>query len=269
MTAISKLEAKAIAVELEAAEKSGVQIGHLSKRFPKMTMDDGYAVQTAWMELKKKAGHKVIGHKIGLTSRAMQRAAGITEPDYGVLMDYMQRWSGDRIETESFIVPRIETELAFRLKSDLEGPNCNYLDVLSATEWVVPALELIDARIEIFDEKTGDKRKVLDTISDNAANGAIIMGGNPVRPDTVDLTRVAATIHRNEVIEDSGVAAAVLGHPATGVAWLANKLSKHGEKLKAGQIVLGGSFTAPIAARKGDSFYADYGPLGVIALTFV
>lgn len=268
MTDFTKSDARALAAELENAEKTGKQITQISKRFPNMTMDDGYAVQSAWMEIKRKAGHKVIGHKIGLTSRAMQRSAGITEPDFGVLLDYMLHWSGDKIDTSKFIVPRIETELAFRLNADLEGPNCNYMDVLSATEWVVPALELIDARVEIHDSETGEKRKVFDTISDNAANGAIIIGGNPVKPESMDLARVCATIHRNESIEDSGVAAAVLGHPAKGVAWLANKLSRHGEKLKAGQIVLGGSFTAPIAASSGDSFYADYGALGVIAIKF-
>jgi 2-oxo-hept-3-ene-1,7-dioate hydratase len=265
---VSASDARIIAVQLEQAEQTQTQIEHVSKRYPDMTIDDSYAIQNAWMDIKHQKGHSVIGHKIGLTSRAMQRASGITEPDHGVLLDYMLRWSGERIQTSNYIVPRLETELAFRLKADLEGPNCSYLDVMSAIEWVVPALELIDARIEIMDRETGHKRKVLDTIADNAANGAIILGGNPVRPTDIDMSRVGATIHRNEVIEESGVAAAVLGHPAKGVAWLANKVARHGQKLQAGEIVLGGSFTAPIAASAGDSFYANYGELGVIALQF-
>jgi 2-oxo-hept-3-ene-1,7-dioate hydratase len=167
-----------------------------------------------------------------------------------------------------FIVPRLETELAFKLKSALKGPDCSLTDVLSATEWVIPALELIDARIEIKDKESGERRKVLDTISDNAANAAVILGGTPVRPDALDLTRVSATLSRNEVIEDSGVAAAVLGHPARGVAWLANKIAAHGEQLEAGALVLSGSFTSPVAARPGDTFYANYGELGVITIGF-
>jgi 2-oxo-hept-3-ene-1,7-dioate hydratase len=165
-------------------------------------------------------------------------------------------------------VPRIETELAFQLNAPLKGPDCSLFDVLSATEWIIPSLELIDARVEIEDSESGKRRKVFDTISDNAANAAIILGGTPVRPEDVDLTRIAATLSRNEIIEDSGVAAAVLTHPGHGVAWLANKIADYGEQLEAGSIVLSGSFTSPIAARSGDTFYANYGELGVVTIGF-
>tara|TARA_B100001059_G_C17815071_1_gene574678 strand:+ start:1716 stop:2522 length:807 start_codon:yes stop_codon:yes gene_type:complete len=264
----SKQEVLAIVAELEQAEETRNPIPHISKRFPDMNVAEAYAIQSAWVALKRKKGRRRIGWKIGLTSRAMQRAAGITEPDYGQLLDNMLFWSGSRLNASDFIIPRIETELAFQLKSPLKGPDCSLLDVLAATDWVIPSLELIDARVQIEDPVTGEKRKVLDTISDNAANAAIILGGTPVRPSDVDLARVSATLSRNEVVEDSGVAAAVLGHPAQGVAWLANKISHHDEQLEAGSLVLGGSFTSAILARAGDTFYADYGDLGIITVGF-
>jgi len=267
MTQIDPKRVIEIANALETSEQTRKQIDHVSAEFPDMTIEDAYAIQRAWMDIKLKSGRKPIGRKIGLTSRAMQRASGITEPDYGLLLDNMLIWSGEKIDTDRFIIPRIETEIAFKLKHDLEGPNCTHLDVMSATEWVIPALELIDARIKILNE-AGQKRKVMDTISDNAANGAIILGGEAVRPEKIDLARVSATLNRNETIEESGVAAAVLGHPAIGVAWLANKLAAYGEKLHAGEIVLGGSFTAPVPAVRGDTFYANYGELGVISVYF-
>ena len=266
--AILEEDATMIAGQLEEAEQTKKPIQHISKRYPEMTVSDAYSIQRAWVNLKLKSGRRRIGWKIGLTSRAMQRSAGISEPDYGQLLDNMLLWSGSRINARDFIVPRIETELAFQLKSELKGPNCSLFDVLSATEWVTPCLELIDARVEIQDSESGERRKVLDTISDNAANAAIILGGTPVRPGEVDLTRVAATLNRNEVIEDSGVAEAVLTHPGHGVAWLANKIADYGEQLDAGSIVLSGSFTSPIEARPGDTFYANYGKLGVITIGF-
>jgi 2-oxo-hept-3-ene-1,7-dioate hydratase len=163
----------------------------------------------------------------------------------------------------------VEVELAFILGKPLRGPDVTLFDVLQATDYVTPALEIIDSRIEQFDRVTQAPRKVFDTISDNAANAGIVLGGRPVRPDAVDLRWVGALLHKNAVIEESGVAAAVLNHPAAGVAWLANKLAPWGEHLAAGEVVLAGSFTRPVAAAAGDSFHADYGPLGSIALRFV
>jgi 2-oxo-hept-3-ene-1,7-dioate hydratase len=233
-----------------------------------MAIEDAYAVQRAWVAKKIADGRKPIGHKIGLTSRAMQRSSNITEPDYGTLLDDMLFPDGQDIPIERFIVPRVEVELAFILKDRLEGPNCTIFDVLSATDYIVPAIEIIDARIQQVDPATGVTRKVFDTISDNAANAGIVLGGRPVKPMDVDLRWVSALLYRNGVIEDSGVAAAVLNHPANGPAWLANKLAPYGETLEAGEIILGGSFTAPVPARAGDSFHVDYGPLGSISVRF-
>ncbi|GLV26895.1 2-oxo-hept-4-ene-1,7-dioate hydratase [Sphingobium sp. Cam5-1] len=257
-----------LADQLDVAEKSRTQVSQFSLAHPDMTIEDAYAVQRAWVARKIADGRRPIGHKIGLTSRAMQRSSNISEPDFGLLLDDMLFPDGQDIPIERFIVPRVEVELAFILKSRLTGPRCTIFDVLSATDYIVPALEIIDARIEQVDKASGVTRKVFDTISDNAANAGIVLGGRPIRPMDVDLRWVSALLYRNGVIEDSGVAAAVLNHPANGPAWLANKLAPYGEYLEAGEIILGGSFTAPVPARAGDSFHVDYGPMGAISVRF-
>ena len=253
---------------LQQAEKSRTQIRHFSREFPGMTIDDGYAIQRAWVDMKLAEGRVLKGHKIGLTSRAMQQSSQIDEPDYGALLDDMFFRDGSDIPFEHFIVPRVEVELAFILGKPLTGPGCTLFDVLQATDYVTPAVEIIDARIEQVDRETKVMRKVFDTISDNAANAGIVLGGRPVRPMDVDLRWVSALCTRNGVIEESGVAAAVLNHPANGVAWLANKLAPHGISLLPGQVILGGSFTRPTNAVRGDTFHIDYGPLGAIAFRF-
>ncbi|EDW1732800.1 2-oxo-hepta-3-ene-1,7-dioic acid hydratase [Salmonella enterica subsp. enterica] len=258
-----------IAQRLNQAEKNREQIRAISLDHPDITIEDAYAVQRQWVEMKINEGRKLVGHKIGLTSRAMQISSQITEPDYGALLDDMLFGEGCEIPTDRFIVPRIEVELAFILAKPLRGPNCTIFDVYNATDYVIPALELIDARCHNVDPETGQPRKVFDTISDNAANAGVIMGGRPIKPDALDLRWISALLYRNGVIEESGVAAAVLNHPANGVAWLSNKLAPYDVQLKAGQIILGGSFTRPVPARKGDSFHVDYGPMGTISCHFV
>ncbi len=260
---------RSLAEQLEAAEQSRQQIGQFSKLHPLMTIADSYAIQREWMKLKLAGGRRMIGHKIGLTSRAMQLASQITEPDFGLLLDDMLLRDGSEIEAARFIVPRFEVEFAFILARPLKGPGVSLFDVLNATDYVVPALELIDARIEQFDSETKAPRKVLDTISDNAANAAIVLGGRPSRVDAVDWRWAGALLFKNGVIEESGLGAAVLNHPGNGVAWLANKLAEHDEGLAAGEIVLGGSFTRPVPCAAGDVFHADYGPLGSISVRFV
>jgi 2-oxo-hept-3-ene-1,7-dioate hydratase len=257
------------AARLDAAERSREQVRQFSLDYPGITIEDAYAIQRAWVDLKLKDGRNLVGHKIGLTSRAMQVSSNITEPDYGALLDDMLFEEGSDIPFERFIVPRVEVELAFILGKPLRGPNVTVFDVLDATEWVVPALEIIDARIQQIDPDSKVTRKVFDTISDNAANGGVVMGGRPVRPTEIDLRRVPAILYRNGVIEESGVSAAVLNHPAKGVAWLANKLAPYDVTLQPGQIILSGSFTRPVAANPGDTFHVDYDMLGSIACRFV
>lgn len=258
-----------LARSLDEAEKNREPVGIFSLAHPDITIDDAYAIQREWMRVKCENGRTVVGHKIGLTSKAMQDAVGINEPDYGVLLDDMVEHDGAAIDTSRFRQPRIEVELAFILDKPLAGPGCTLFDVLDATRYVVPALEILDARMHRIDPATKAGRKVMDTISDNAANAALVLGARPFRVHDVDLRWIAALLYCNGQISETGVAAGVLGHPALGVAWLANRLAPFGESLAAGEIVLAGSFTRPIEVRAGDVIHADYGPCGSISCRFV
>ncbi len=257
------------AQRLHAAEKTRKQVRQISLDHPEITIPDAYAIQKAWIGLKLAEGQKIVGHKIGLTSRAMQQSSQINEPDFGTLLDEMVYKDAADIPCERFIDPMIEVELAFILKQRLEGDQVTIFDVLSATDYVIPALEIIDARCHRIDPESKRPRKVMDTISDNAANVGIVLGGRPIRPMDVDLRWVSALLYRNGVIEETGVAAGVLNHPANGIAWLAKKFAPHGMALEAGQIILAGSFTRPVKIAAGDTFHVDYGPLGNISCRFV
>jgi 2-oxo-hept-3-ene-1,7-dioate hydratase len=229
---LSEADRNKAADTLIAAEKERKQAVQLSKTWPGITMEDAYAISTEVANRKIAAGAKLIGHKVGLTSKAMQRSSQIDEPDYGYL------------------------------RKPLKGPGVGLTDVLRATEYVVPALEIVDARLQ-------DPRKIFDTVSDNGAAAGIVVGGRAVGPMDIDLRWVGGIMYRNAEIEETGVAAGVLGHPALGVAWLANKLGQHGVALEPGHLVLAGSFTRVVHARKGDTLHADFGQLGGIALQFV
>ena len=257
-----------LAHKLYQARKSRTQLRHFSRDHPHMTIEDGYAIQREWVKLELADGHSIRGRKIGLTSRAMQQASQITEPDYAPLMDDMFFASGSDIPTERFIAPRVEVELAFVLNEPLRGPGVTLEHVLQATAYVTPALEIIDARIEQFDRDTKAPRKVFDTIADFAANAGVVPGGRQARPDDLDLRWVGAMLYKNTVIEETGLAAGVLNHPATGVAWLANKIARYDEELRAGDFILSGSFTRPTTAERGDVLHADFGSLGTISVRF-
>jgi 2-oxo-hept-3-ene-1,7-dioate hydratase len=233
-----------------------------------MTIEDAYAVQRELVALKVADGRIVKGRKIGLTSKVMQRAVLIDEPDYGALFDDMFVEDGGCVPVGRFIRPRVEVELAFVLGESLHGPGVTLFDVLRATEFVTPALEILDARVQMSDPETGHLRTIVDTIADNAADAGLVLGGRVVRPLDIDLRWVAALLLRNGTIEESGVAAAVLNHPGNGVAWLANRLAPHGVSLEVGEVILSGSFTKPVFAEPGDTFVADYGPLGTVAVSF-
>jgi 2-oxo-hept-3-ene-1,7-dioate hydratase len=258
-----------IARAYDAAERTRQRTRPPSVQYPGFSVEDAYAVQRRWVEIKVARGNAIKGHKIGLTSRAMQRQANITEPDYGALLEDMFYADGAEIPVSRFIQPRLECELGFVIGRRLKGPGCTIFDVLSATDYIVPAAEIVDGRTHRVDPDTGKPRSVLDSIADNAGNAALIVGGRPIRPMEVDLRWVGVLCHRNNVIEESGVAAAVLNHPANGVAWLANKLAPFDIALEPGQFVLGGSFTSTVEARAGDVFHVDYGPLGSISSRFV
>ena len=247
---------------LMAAAREHKQAAQLSKTWPDITIEDAYAISTEVARRRIAAGARLIGHKVGLTSKAMQRSSQIDEPDYGHLLDDMMIADGARIPHENYCRPRVEIELAFVLGKPLKGPGVTLPDVLRATEYVVPAIEVVDARVQ-------DPRKIFDTVADNGAAAGIVIGGRPVRPMDVDLRWVAGIMYCNSEIEETGVAAGVLGHPALGVAWLANKLGSHGVTLEPGHLVLAGSFTRVVFAKKGDTLHADFGALGGVAVQFV
>ncbi|WP_087005742.1 2-oxo-hept-4-ene-1,7-dioate hydratase [Gulosibacter sp. 10] len=254
---------EAIAAELAEAERTHELIPRITERYPDATIEDSYAIQGKWRDREIAAGRRLVGRKIGLTSKAMQAATGITEPDYGVMFDDTVYENGSVIDFDQFTNVRIEVELAFVLNKPLEGPDCNLFDVLRATEYVTPALEILNSHIRM------EGRTIVDTISDNAAYGGMVLGGNPTRPEDIDLRWVSALLYRNETIEETGVAAGVLNHPGTGVAWLANKFHQHGARLEAGEIILAGSFTRPMWVERGDSVLCDYGQMGTISCRFV
>jgi 2-oxo-hept-3-ene-1,7-dioate hydratase len=235
---------------------------------PDLTIDDAYVIQAAWLERKLERGETLVGHKIGLTSRAMQMTMNITTPDSGFLTDAMVFEPGSELRAADFCDPKVEIELAFILATDLSGSDLTTDDVLAATEYVVPAVELIAARSYRRDPASGRTRTVVDTIADNAADAGIVMGGERVAPHDIDLRWVSALGSRNGMIEETGVAAGVLGHPAEGIVWLARRYHEQGLTLEAGQVILAGSFTRPIDIRPGDDFHFDYGPLGSFDLRF-
>lgn len=269
MAILSANEIADAAARLDEAEKSRKQIGLLSLAHPGMTLEDAYAIQRAWVAKKQAAGRRIIGHKIGLTSRAMQQALGINEPDSGVLFDDMLFEDAGEVPTSRFIATRIEAELAFVLKRDLEGADCTVFDVLNATDYIVPALEILDTRILRADPQTGKARVAVDTISDNAANAGIVVGGRAMRPGEIDMRWVGAIVAKNAAVEETGLAAGVLNNPATGIVWLLRRLAEQEKQgLKAGEIVLSGSFIRPIEARAGDTIHADFGAMGSVSCHF-
>jgi len=266
--ALTKEDIRLAAERLHQAEQTRRQIRQLSLDHSGITVEDAYAIQQAWIEIKLAEGRVIKGHKIGLTSKAMQSALGINEPDSGVLLDDMFFNDGGLVPSDRFIATRVEAELAFVMKHQLKGPDCTMFDVLNATDFVVPALEILDTRIERVDPVTKSTRKIFDTIADNAANAGIVMGGRPLRPLEADLRWIGALCYRNGQLEETGLAAGVLNHPATSVAWLANKIAPLGLALEPGQVVLAGSFIRPIETRKGDTIQADYGPYGSVSCYF-
>lgn len=265
---LTKDQIETAADRLYQAETSRKQIPALTLDFPDMTMKDAYAIQEAWVNRKVAEGRKVMGYKIGLTSRAMQMSSNIDEPDYGVLLDDMLIEDGATIKASDFLDPRIEVELAFVLKKPLFGDAVTIFDVINATDYIIPSLELIAARCLRTDPDTGYTRKVYDTISDNAANAGIVMGGRPIRPMDIDLRWAGCMLYLNGKIEETGLAGGVLGNPVKGITWVCKRFAPHGVGLEPGQVILSGSFTRPVPVKAGDTVHADFGSLGGVTLNF-
>lgn len=253
--------------DLFTAEQTRRQIGLLSLRHPGMTVDDAYAVQSALVDRSMQAGRRPIGWKVGLTSKAMQRALEIDIPDSGYLFDDMLFDNGARVPPTRFIQPRIEAEIAFLMKRPVSG-GATRAEVLAATARVAPSLEILDTRILRRDPATGVPRRVVDTVSDNAANAGIVLGSERHPPESVDLRWVGVIVKRDGEVEETGLGAAVLDDPANGVIWLADRLARSGQRIQAGDIVLTGSFIRMIEAPPGSRFHADFGSFGSVDLVF-
>lgn len=264
-----KADINSIARRLHQAEKNVERIKQTSLEYPDITIDDAYAIQTEWCRIKSEEGQIVKGHKIGLTSRAMQMQAEIDEPDFGTLFDQMFFEDGAQIRAGRFLTPMVEVELAFILKQPLKGHSVTVFDVLNATDYITPALEIIDFRNNGVDEGQKQTRTVMDTISDNAANAGIILGGRAIKPNDIDLRWASALLYKNGTIEETGVAAGVLNNPVNGIVWLCQKLAQFDIGLEAGEVVLAGSFTRPVAVKPGDTIHGDYGQLGSITCRFI
>jgi 2-oxo-hept-3-ene-1,7-dioate hydratase len=253
---------------LHSAELAKVQVPALTLAYPQMDLEDAYAVQKGWVDRKLSSGRRVVGYKIGLTSRAMQMAMKIDTPDYGVLLDDMVFPNGASIAASDFTDPRVEVEFAFVMKKALSGDDVSLEQVLDATDYVVPAVELIAARSYRVDPDSGYTRTVVDTIADNAANAGIITGDIKVKPQDIDLRWAGAMLFLNGEIEETGLGAGVMDHPGHGIRWVCRRFAPHGIGLEPGQVILSGSFTRPVIVGAGDHIRADYGPLGNIELSF-
>ena len=265
---MSPVEIEAAAEALDGAERSRKQIGHLALAHPGMDMNDAYAVQAAWVRRRLAAGRSIIGRKIGLTSKAMQQALAIDIPDSGVLFDDMLFADGATVPAGRFIQPRVEAEIAFVMKAPLAGPGVTPADVIAATDYIQPALEILDTRILRVDPSTKKTRTVFDTIADNAANAGIVLGGRKLDPSEIDMRWIGAIVYCNGEVEETGLGAGVLDDPALSMAWLANRLAQYGDRIEAGEVVLSGSFIRPIEAPPGSLIRADFGACGQVTIRF-
>ncbi len=257
-----------VADDLLRAEATRDQIGLLTKRHPDMGMDDAYAIQNAIYRAKLAQGRSVVGWKIGLTSKAMQYALNIDIPDSGILFDDMVFHHGGTVPKGRFIQPRIEAEIAFVMKSAIGGADVTRADVIAATDYVAPSIEILDTRIVRVDAKTGKTRTVFDTISDNAANAGVVLGPERHAVDAFDLRWVGAITSRNGEVEETGLGAGVLNDPVESVVWLARRMAQYGQSIEPGQIILSGSFIRPVECPSGAKIIADFGPFGHVDIAF-
>jgi len=256
------IDVAALAAELLQAGREQCPVPRLTHRFPGLDLARAYAVQQQLRALRLSAGERLVGHKIGLTSQAMQRLLGVDEPDFGFLVRSMLLPDGGRVALSELIQPKVEAEVAFVLAADLEGPGVGVQDVLRATAGVVPALEIIDSRIANWE------LRLPDTVADNASSARVVLGSTLSAVTGLDLRLVGMVLEVNGEVVQTAAGAAVLGHPARAVAWLANRLAEFGEGLRAGAVVLSGALGAAIAPGPGDHFRASFDRLGSVEVSF-
>ncbi|MGD9525220.1 2-keto-4-pentenoate hydratase [Pseudonocardia sp.] len=251
-----------LAGELWDADRTAVPIPPLTDRHPDLGLEDAYAIQTVNVERRVADGRRIVGRKVGLTSRPMQQLLGVDEPDFGVLTEDMIVEDGDEVDLARLVQPRVEAEMAFVLGRDLAGPGVSTATALAAIAGVLPAIEIVDSRVADW------KIKLVDTVADNASSGLLVMGGKLTPVDRVDLRLVGVVVSRGGEVLHTGAGAAVLGNPARCVAWLANKLGAFGSGLRAGDVVLPGSPHAMVTVVPGDTFRAEFAHLGAVTVRF-
>jgi 2-keto-4-pentenoate hydratase len=251
-----------LAAELADAERTRVPMSPLIGAHPGIDVVDAYEIQLINIRQRIAEGAVVVGHKVGLSSEAMQKMMGVDEPDYGHLLADMEVFEDVPVPTAKYLFPRVEVEVGFLLAEDLPGAGCTEDDVLAATAAYAPSIELIDTRIKDW------KIALCDTIADNASSAGFVLGQQRVSPKDIDITAIDAVLTRNGEVVAEGRSDAVLGNPVTAVAWLARKVDSFGVRLRAGDIVLPGSCTRAIDARPGDEFVADFAGLGSVRLSF-
>jgi 2-keto-4-pentenoate hydratase len=251
-----------LAADLAQAERSREPIAPLTSAHPDIDVVDAYEIQLINIRQRVAEGARILGHKVGLSSLAMQQMMGVDEPDYGHLLDEMQVFEDVPVAAGRYLYPRVEVEVGFILSADLPGADCTEDDVLAATEALVPSIELIDTRI------TDWKIALCDTIADNASSAGFVLGEARVLPSDIDVKAIDAVLTRNGQVIAEGRSDAVLGNPVTAVAWLARKVESFGVRLRKGDVVLPGSCTKAIDARPGDQFVADFTGLGSVHLSF-
>lgn len=257
------MDKRDIATKLLQAESERVAIDTLTETYPGLTVEDAYRIQLEGISMKLAQGRKVIGKKIGLTSKGMQKLLGVNEPDYGHLFDNMLLLEGEPCQRQELLLPKVEGELAFVLKDTLKGPGVTIADVYRATEGVMPAFEIVDSRIRDW------KIKLADTIADNGSSARLVLGSRLVPVQDLDLRLIGMVLEKNGEMVSTGAGAEVWGHPAAAVAWLANKLAEFDIALEAGEIILSGAVTAAEVAESGDVFTLSFDGLGCLNLKFI
>jgi 2-keto-4-pentenoate hydratase len=260
---LSATHIQKIAKALLEAEDSLQSIVPLTDQYPGLDVEEAYKIQLKLIEMKKARGAVIVGKKAGVTSKAIQQMFGVSEPDYGHLLDDMIVSEGEVIQISAMLQPKAEPEIAFILSEDLRGPGVNAADVLARTKYVLPVLEIIDSRINDW------KIKLPDTIADNASSGRVVVGGTVRKVEGLDLRLIGVVMQKNGEVVATGAGAAVLGNPANAVAWLANKLATVDQILKANELVLPGSLTQAVPVGSGDNVHANFDRLGAVGIRFV
>jgi 2-keto-4-pentenoate hydratase len=262
LAGLSEQTIESISRDLHSAERDRRTLRPITETYPEIDIDTAYRIQLALIQLKDADGEKIVGKKIGLTSKAMQKMLNVDQPDYGHIFDNMVLQDGVVFRVAELIQPKIEPEIAFILDREIKGPGVTPMQVLAATRFVVPALEIIDSRIE------GWRIKLCDTIADNASSARVVLGSSPKRVDERDLKLVGMILEKNGDIVQTGAGGAVLGHPAVAVAWLANAVGQFGVSLNAGDIIMPGALCGAVDVGAGDLLQASFDGLGTVSVRF-